>query len=88
MQEKTLTTSATPTDPPIALAALSSDGVTVSIKCPYCGKRHTHGASGVTTNGLSHRLSHCVRRDGSVIENRGYYLRLKERPGGAPRRAP
>lgn len=39
---------------PIIPATLSASGATLSFKCPFCKKVHTHGAEGV-----GHRVSHC-----------------------------
>jgi len=50
------------------------DGVRIlSIRCPYCGKIHTHGGGPVNLAPcLGHRLSHCT--DKMQRPNDGYFL--------------
>ena len=45
----------------------------VKVKCPYCGKQHTHGAGNDGTL-LGHRLAHCA---GDVPgKGKGYDIRV------------
>lgn len=47
----------------------------VRIKCPHCGKRHTHGGGTAPEPDLGHRLPHCA-----TTETRpGYWLTKTER---------
>lgn len=52
--------------PPIVQVIRRGDGLIVA-KCPYCGKKHVHGASGAG----GHRASHCVG-----LQTPGYVLEL------------
>ena len=58
---------------PVTLARLVR-GQWVVQKCPYCGKKHYHGAGGKRDNPLTflgHRVAHCF---GPNADNRGYIL--------------
>ena len=48
----------------------------VKIDCPYCGKKHTHGAL-EQGESRSFRLSHCGYPAPSLV-GRGYWLTQKE----------
>lgn len=48
-------------EPPIVPAVRNPSGH-LTITCPYCGKRHTHGAFESLGSGDGHRYSHCMFR--------------------------
>lgn len=50
----------------------------VTIRCPYCGKKHLHGSRGGTEY-AGHRVAHCDTRE---LDNLGYII--TEPPGGQP----
>lgn len=43
---------------PDVVAVPDRTGRTVTIRCPYCRKRHTHGAQDLNRD-LGHRVAHC-----------------------------
>ncbi len=49
------------TAPPVVPAVRNRDG-NLTIECPYCGLRHTHGGGGSWERGAGdgHRHPHCV----------------------------
>jgi hypothetical protein len=47
-----------------------SGGVTWTFWCPFCRRRHIHGAV------AGHRVAHCIRPD-SPFKRGGYILRAK-----------
>jgi hypothetical protein len=57
------------TFPQAPLVPGQRSGKRVIIRCPYCGKKHTHG-------GYGHRTSHCGSGPGTTWEQRarGYIL--------------
>lgn len=40
----------------------------VTRECPYCGKKHNHGA------GEGHRVVHCMRKKSEAIRSSGGYV--------------
>ena len=61
----------------IAKRVPKRDNDLLRITCPFCGRRHTHGAVGKGSPigaGDGHRAAHCVNPD-----NPGYYI-IEERP--------
>lgn len=50
--------------PPL-VEARQKGGLLIIARCPFCGKRHVHGAGG----GYGHRVSHCIG-----FETPGYVL--------------
>ena len=56
------------TDPPVVHAdgELELDGTKVwTVPCPFCGRRHLHGAL------TGHRIAHCHRGDYTVLPPQG-----------------
>ncbi len=47
--------------PPRVLAVLERGGRTVTVRCPFCRKRHVHGVPDAASYGP--RQSHCHGRD-------------------------
>ena len=62
--------------PPVILGTLSRDGRTVTVRCPYCGGEHTHGAAGIGDGTGAHRLTHCAHPKHAA--SAGYLIRLAE----------
>ena len=55
-------------DPPAMRAVHERSGLVIP-KCPYCGKRHVHGADG----GGGHRVAHCIG-----MQSQGYVLEVAD----------
>jgi hypothetical protein len=52
-----------------------------SIACPYCGKKHTHGAGTVFEDipqQAGHRVAHCASEKAQAVNDAGYILRVAE----------
>jgi hypothetical protein len=58
---------------PVVDAVRSRDGKQLVIICPYCGKKHHHGAVSERVGaGNGHRVAHCAIRTG--VNDRGYVV--------------
>lgn len=66
------------TAPPVVLAELvpprrkGDAWIWLLLSCPYCGRRHVHGA-GIDGTVDGHRVAHCWKP--SPRSDRGYFIR-------------
>ncbi len=57
-------------DRPVLCGTVAPDKKTISVWCPHCQSIHMHGWDGE----VSHRVAHCVTKEGDAALPRGYYV--------------
>lgn len=63
----------TDTTAPTVVGRLTPSGTQITIKCPYCGEKHLHGAP--EGREAEHRLAHCWQPAALKEAGPGYFIK-------------